>query len=263
MPPTTDRRLCTACKDGQSFPQPFSMAFQPILDTDAGEVWAYEALVRGTEGQGAASVLSGVDDTNRYSFDQACRVKAIETAAALNLPSKGALLSINFLPNAVYEPKACIRATLKAAERTDFPTDRLMFEITEGERLVDHAHLSNIIAAYRAMGFKTAIDDFGAGFSNLNLLARFQPDVIKLDMELIRDIDRDRVRASIVRNTLNVCWDIGAEVVAEGIETSAEYETLRDMGLRLFQGYLFARPGFETLPEPVWPYLAGKTAAVA
>jgi EAL domain-containing protein (putative c-di-GMP-specific phosphodiesterase class I) len=253
MTTLSDRRVCAACKNGQSFPLPFSMAYQPIVDAEAGTVWAFEALVRGPEGQGAATVLSAVDGENRYSFDQACRVKAIETAAGLGMPATGALLSINFLPNAVYEPKACIRATLDAAERTGFPTNRLMFEITEGEEVVDHAHLARIVAAYKAMGFKTAIDDFGAGFANLNLLARFQPDVIKLDMELIRDIDRDRVRRSIVRNIVNVCTDIGAEVVAEGIETAAEYEVLRGFGLRLFQGYLFARPGFETLPEPVWP----------
>ena len=105
---------CQGCRDGAAFPLPFSMAFQPIVDLKSGAVFAYEALVRGREGQGAVHVLSAVDDTNRYAFDQACRVQAITLAAKLGVAEQGALLSINFLPNAVYEPKACIRATLAA-----------------------------------------------------------------------------------------------------------------------------------------------------
>jgi EAL domain-containing protein (putative c-di-GMP-specific phosphodiesterase class I) len=253
LAPGLARTGCVACREGQAFPVPFSMAYQPIIDAEAGTVFAYEALVRGPEGQGAGTVLSAVDETNRYAFDQACRVTAIETAARLDLPATGAMLSINFLPNAVYEPRACIRSTLNTAERTGFPTDRLMFEIVESEEVHDHAKIAGIIAAYRAMGFKTALDDFGAGFSNLNLLARFQPDIIKLDMELIRDIDRDRVRQAIVRGIIAVCRDLDITTVCEGVETFAEYECLRDGGVNLFQGYLFAKPGFESLPAPVWP----------
>jgi EAL domain-containing protein (putative c-di-GMP-specific phosphodiesterase class I) len=142
---------------------------------------------------------------------------------------------------------------LAAAERTGFPTSQLMFEITEGEEVVDHAHLLNIIAAYKAMGFRTAIDDFGAGYSTLELVHKLRPDVVKLDMDLIRGIDGDKLRRSIVRNVLAVCNGMGARVIAEGVETWAEYETLRELGIDLFQGYLFAKPGFQTLPEPIWP----------
>lgn len=249
--PVTAR--CVACQEGQAFPTPFSMAFQPIVDTSAGQVWAYEALVRGLNGEGAQTVLSAVDDTNLYAFDQACRVKAIEVGSRLGIAARDAKLSINFLPNAVYRPEACIRATLKAAERTGFPTDRLMFEITESERVVDHAHLQSIISAYRSMGFTVAIDDFGAGFSNLTLLARFQPDVIKLDMELTRGIDGDAVRKTIVKNLIHVCDDLGITVVAEGIETLAEYETVAERGVKLFQGWLFAKAAFEALPPVALP----------
>ena len=84
------------------------MAFQPIVDTDTCKPFAYEALVRGADGSGAASILSRVTETNRYSFDQACRVKAIETAMAVGIMDTEAKLSINFLPNAVYSPMACI-----------------------------------------------------------------------------------------------------------------------------------------------------------
>ena len=242
--------VCQGCKDGQGFSTPFSMAFQPIVDLGCGETFAFEALVRGPEGQGAATVLGAVNDTNRYAFDQACRVRAIQLAARLGVAEQGALLSINFLPNAVYEPKACIRATLAATSSTGFPATSIVFEFTEGEQ-IDDAHLMRIIESYKAMGFKTAIDDFGAGFSGLNRLAKFQPDIVKLDMELIRGIDTDRVRRAMVRCMAAMCVDLGVIVLAEGIETQGESEALRELGVDLQQGFLFARPGFEALPEPV------------
>lgn len=242
-----EQRGCAGqCANGLDFS--FTMAFQPIVDLASGGVWAHEALVRGTEGQGAGWILAKVTDANRYAFDQACRIKAIELASGLGL--NGARLSINFLPNAVYRPEACIQATLAAAQRTGFPTDRLVFEVSESERVIDHAHLEGIFQEYKRQGFLTAIDDFGAGFSGLNLLAEFQPDVIKLDMALTRNIDSDRARRSIVKAILSVCTDLGITPVAEGIETVDEARTLRDLGVTLMQGYLFARPAFEALAEP-------------
>lgn len=227
----------------------FTMAFQPIVDIDTGLPYAYEALVRGTGGEGAGWVLAQVTDANRYRFDQACRVKAIELAADLGLHRlPDCKLSINFLPNAVYRPETCIRATLEASQRFAFPADRLMFEVTEGERVGDTQHLKNIFAEYRRQGFTTAIDDFGSGYSGLNLLATFQPQVLKLDMELTRNIDADPIRQAIVSGVLLVAERLAITIIAEGIETQAECDMLRSMGVRYFQGYLFARPAVEALP---------------
>src|SRR5690606_39933033 len=102
----------------------------------------------------------------------------VQTCALPILKSK---LSINFMPNAVYRPELCIRTTLAAAKEWDFPIERIIFEVTEGERIEDQAHLRNIIAHYKKQGFCTAIDDFGAGYAGLNLLADFQSDMVKLD----------------------------------------------------------------------------------
>ncbi len=242
--------ICRACRDGEAFQTPFSMAFQPIVDQASGGIFAYEALVRGPAGEGAGTVLDTVDDTNRYAFDQAARVRALELAARLALPRKATNLSINFLPNAVYRPEACIRTTLETASRVDFPLDAIIFELTEGEAVADACHLTRIVESYRKMGFKTAIDDFGAGYSGLNLLARFQPDIVKLDMALVRDIDRTRVKRVIVAGIMRICTDLGITVIGEGVETAGESLALTDLGVNLQQGYLFARPGFETLPEP-------------
>jgi EAL domain-containing protein (putative c-di-GMP-specific phosphodiesterase class I) len=165
-------------------------------------------------------------------------------------------LSINFMPNAVYEPERCIRTTLDAAETFGFSTDRIIFEITEGERVDDAGHLNKIIRYYQAQGFLTAIDDFGSGYAGLSLLADFRTDLVKLDMGLVREIDRDEGRQAIVRATLSVCETLGIRPIAEGVETSAELETLREMGIELFQGYLLARPAFQALPEIDWSALA-------
>ena len=241
---------CQGCRNGENFPVPFTMAFHPIVDTFAGEVWGYEALVRGTDGQGAASVLGAVTEANRYVFDQACRVKAIELAGQ-NLPaSSNARLSINFMPNAVYEPRACIRATLSAAAKAQFNPNRLMFEFTENERMVDIPHVANIIAEYRRMGFMTALDDFGAGYAGLGLLARFQPDLIKIDMELLRDIDSSSGKRAIIAGIVSMAREMGILVLAEGVETALELATLQAAGITLFQGYYFGKPQVESFAVP-------------
>lgn len=228
------------------------MAFQPIIDVVERKVLAQEALVRGAAGEGAGFVLSQISDDSLYAFDQLCRTTAINLAAGLGLADDGALLSINFLPNAVYEPRACIRQTLLAAGRANFPLQNILFEFTETER-VDTAHLLGILNAYRAIGFKTAIDDFGSGYSGLRLLAQFQPDFVKIDMDLVRDVDSDRARRAIVANVLRMLHDLEIAVICEGVETVGEYRCLRDLGVRLMQGYLFAKPAFAALADPAWP----------
>jgi EAL domain-containing protein (putative c-di-GMP-specific phosphodiesterase class I) len=238
------------------------MAFQPIVDAGTGTIFAHEALVRGVAGQGAGEILGQVSDQNRYAFDQQCRITAIDLAAKLGIAQQGANLSINFLPNAVYEPRACIRLTLAAAMRVGFPLNRIIFEFTEVERLDTH-HILNILRSYRAMGFQTAIDDFGAGYAGLGLLSMFQPDIVKLDMDLIRDIDTSTVKQTIVAATLGMLRDLGVTPVCEGIETVAEYETLRHLGVDLMQGYLLAKPALAALATPAWPGAATETAAVA
>jgi EAL domain-containing protein (putative c-di-GMP-specific phosphodiesterase class I) len=242
---------CQACREGTALPFDFTMAFQPIVDIAAGTVFAYEALVRGLGGEGAGTVLARVDAANRYAFDQACRVKAIELAARLGLAETGARLSINFLPAAVYRPEHCLRATLKASRAVGLPLDRLMFEATENEPIQDPAHLLDIFQEYRRHGFLSAIDDFGAGYAGLSLLAKFQPDVLKIDMELTRHVDARPVSRTIIAAILQVCHTLGITVVAEGVETAAELATLRDLGITLVQGYLFGRPAFQELAKPL------------
>lgn len=242
---------CPGCR--APFEEAITMAFQPIVDVVDGSVFAYEALVRGADGSGAGAVLSRVTPENRFAFDQLCRRTAVEHAARLGVESR---VSINFLPNAVYQPSLCLGTTLAAARRHAFPIERIMFEVTEGERIEDRPHLVGILNEYKRQGFITAIDDFGAGHSGLNLLAEFQPDVIKLDMELIRGLDHDRARQAIVASVVRMARELDIELIAEGIETEGEFRRLQEMGVRLMQGYLLARPGFETLPAVALPVAA-------
>jgi len=236
---------CSRCRDEQPLDFDFTFAFQPIVDVRTMTVFSYEALVRGPNGEGAFHVLSMVDDSNRYQFDQACRVKAITLAKQLGVTCR---LNINFLPNAVYEPAACIQTTIQTADEVGFDVDKIVFEFLESEEIKDREHLKSIVLDYQARGMKTAIDDFGSGHAGLNLLAEYQPDFIKLDMLLIRDIDKNKTKQIIVNGMVMVARDLGIELIAEGVETKGEVDTLNKLGIYYIQGYYFAKPGFECLP---------------
>jgi EAL domain-containing protein (putative c-di-GMP-specific phosphodiesterase class I) len=155
------------------------------------------------------------------------------------------MLSINFMPRAVYRPELCIRSTLEAAEKHQFNHRRIIFEFNEAEQVDDISHLKNIVETYRAMGFKTAIDDFGAGYSGLNLLTELQPDILKLDMHLIRGIDTCHKRQAIVSALVRMCQDLGIDIIAEGIETVDEHGAIVGLGIHLLQGFLYAQPQFK------------------
>lgn len=243
---TSPSASCEGCSQGTPLGFEFEFAYQPIIDLRDRSIFAHEALVRGVNGEGALSILNQVNDQNRYRFDQLCRMKAIEGASRLGMNE---YLSINFMPNAVYRPELCIRSTLEAAREHNFPLDRLIFETLESEHVDNYQHLTHILREYHEFGFKTAIDDFGAGYSGLALLADFQPDLLKLDMDLIRNIHRDRARQAIVRGVVTMCTELGVTVIAEGIEHAEERDFLADCGIFLMQGYWFAKPAFKALAQ--------------
>jgi EAL domain-containing protein (putative c-di-GMP-specific phosphodiesterase class I) len=244
---------CVGCGTTERLGFQFDFAYQPIVDLASRSIYAHEALVRGPEGEGAMTVLSQVTANNRYRFDQACRVKAIKTAAQLGMRNR---LSINFLPNAVYKPEVCIRTTLEAARTHAFPIESIIFEVTEGERIEDGPWLASILREYQRCGFLTAIDDFGAGYAGLTLLADFTPDIIKLDMALVRGVDQSKSRQAIAHGVLRICQALGIQVIAEGVESAAERDFFLGEGVTLMQGYLFARPAFRAITAAAsvaWP----------
>lgn len=194
-----DKGSCGECDCDEGLNFTFSFAFQPIIDVDNRDVYAYEALARDTGGEGAGTILSRVNERNMYSFDQRCRVKAVKLATRLNMQTR---LSINFMPNAVYQAEYCIRTTLAAARTYNFDNSKLIFELTENEALTDADHLVSIINAYREMGFQVALDDFGAGYSRMNVIIASPPTLIKLDMSLLRNIHLNSKQQAVVNGIL-------------------------------------------------------------
>lgn len=224
----------------------FSIAFQPIVDICARKVVSFEALVRGTRGEPASQVFARVAAEHLHQFDQACRSKAIGMAARLDLHAS---LNLNFLPGALTRSAEYLQATFQACWEAGFPVERLVFELTEPARRQGQCSVQGMFEPYNFYGFKTAIDDFGNGFSGLRRLAEYRPDYIKLDRRLISGIQDRIAKQLVVAGIRDVCRQLDIQLVAEGVETAREYRWLRAAGIHLLQGYYFAQPAFEALAE--------------
>lgn len=221
----------------------FSM-LQPICNPD-GSVFAYEALLRGREENGdlvsAGALLSVAMETQLlFTVDLVARREAIRAMAKRR--ATRARLFINFNPASIYDPAYCLRTTHSFVREMGLEPSDIVFEVTETSEVKDQAHLRGILAFYRQAGFRVALDDIGAGFSGLNMLQELRPDYVKIDMGLIRNVDQDPYKQSIVRHLIGIASDTGARIVAEGIETEAERDWVRDAGVHLMQGYLLGRP---------------------
>jgi len=232
----------------------FSFAFQPIVDTETRTIYSHEALVRGLNNQSAYQVLQRYPGDQMAAFDAACRARAIEVAAIIRVDTS---LNLNFLPSAALDVALGLNSTVEAAYRHSFPLDRIIVEATEVEAIADHSQFAQILNEYRRAGIRLAIDDFGAGYAGLSLLSEFQPDIVKLDMGLVRGIESNGPRQAIVRAISQVCIDLGIDFVVEGVETVDEFAWFIDHGVHLFQGYLFAKPMFEAMPPVNIPVLSG------
>jgi EAL domain-containing protein (putative c-di-GMP-specific phosphodiesterase class I) len=224
----------------------FSFAFQPIVDAVHQEIVSFEALVRGPHGESSSQVFALVPPRSLNFFDQACRRKAIGLAARLNLKAG---LNLNLLPNSSRNTRRNVRATLEASLQQGFPVEHLVFEVSEAERIHHYARVGEIFKAYEEWGFRTAIDDFGAGLSGLHMLATYQPDYLKLDRNLIADVHANPVKQVLVGGLIGICRQLSIDPIAEGVEKAEEYHWLRGAGIHLFQGFYFARPVFEALSE--------------
>ncbi len=217
---------CKNCKNSLNIE--FTFAFQPIINVKEKKVFAYEALVRGPKGEGALYILNQINDDNRYSFDQACRTRSIRLAKKLGMKEN---LSINFMPDAIYKPELCIRSTIAAAEHVNFPLNQIIFEVTEEQNVLEPERLIGIFKYYRKKGFSTAIDDFGAGYAGLALLAEFQPDIIKIDIKLIRNIHINKIKQAIVEGIILTCKMLDIKVLAEGVEIFEEAQWFYQRGM--------------------------------
>jgi len=219
--------------------------FQPIVHArDTRQIFAYEALMRGKGVDGALVSPGKMMETARgadmlFQLDLAARTTAIREARRHQL--EGALF-INFTPTAIYDPAYCLRSTVAAIREAGISPNHVVFEVIETDHAEDTRHLRSIIDFYRQAGFRVALDDLGAGHSSLNLIHQIRPDIMKLDMELIRNIHEDAYKTSITEKLLEIAQKLNILTVAEGIETPEELRWVRTHGVDYVQGYLIARP---------------------
>ncbi len=229
--------------------------FQPLVDVKNRSLHGFEALSRGRGESGELippGVLFDYAKANNATFflDRLTRETAIRSAARLNLPGR---IFINFLPNAIYDPRQCLRTTLRIANETNFDPGRIVFEVTETERIEDMDYLGRIFDYYRHNGFKVALDDVGSGYAGLNVLIDLMPDIIKVDREIITEIDKNPLKQSIFRGLTTAAREQGIEVVAEGIETAEELDFVANNGADLVQGFFFAKPQLHPPVRIDWP----------
>src|SRR5262249_4614648 len=199
--------------------------YQPIMPCDFPQtVFAYESLLRGIDHDGtliSPTLIFGVAKAAALlsHVDRAARFAAIRGAVQHKLDSK---IFINFIPTTIYDPEFSLGTTLGEIQNNELEPSRIVFEIVESEQVTDVDRLLRILDVYRNVGFLIALDDLGAGYSSLTLLTRLRPDFVKLDVELVREVDIDAYKANIAAKLLELAHSIGIQTIAEGVETLGE-----------------------------------------
>ncbi len=225
---------CTEAVDTE-----FRFAFQPIIDQRDGRVIGHEALVRGIHGESAASVIAAIRPENRYIFDQACRIRAMRTAALVGLEGDLHLNCSSMTPDNV---AVAVAATRKGALDNGIDPRRVVLEFGNIEMLGNPRQLDQAHRLAREAGFRVLADNVGAGEVGLKRLAVFRPSYAKLDRSLIRGIESSPRRQAIVLGIVATCRALDIDVVAAGIENTAEAEWLERCGIELVQGFYFGAP---------------------
>jgi diguanylate cyclase (GGDEF)-like protein/PAS domain S-box-containing protein len=220
--------------------------YQPVLDLGDGRVVGVEALIRWQDPTGGivppgefiplAEEMGLIEAIGDWVIEELVSQDLEWRARGLNLE-----VSFNLSPRQLFSPKVSERVVGKLQELGVDP-HHVLVEITESTAMADPDRTQRVLAEMHAWGLKLAIDDFGTGYSSLARLKHMPVDILKIDRSFIRDVDRDRDLAGMVRAMIQLAQSLGMVPLAEGIETVGEYEFLRANGCRLAQGFLFARP---------------------
>lgn len=223
--------------------------FQPIIDIKTNEIFAYESLIRGVKANGELMypdelfMKSARNDMN-FRLDKLCRETALKTTAVKKINAK---VFINFLPTSIYDPEFCLKSTVKWAKQLEFDPKNIVFEVVETQNVKDKEHLKTILNYYRSKGFLIALDDVGEGYSSLNMIIDIKPDIIKVDRNIISNINKDTMKKSIYKALHTICRENDIKLLAEGIENPYELETVKEIGVDYAQGYYFAKPTSEII----------------
>jgi EAL domain-containing protein (putative c-di-GMP-specific phosphodiesterase class I) len=216
--------------------------FHPIVRLADGQIIGHEALTRpigGVSFESVEELFAFAESTDLLmEFERLCRRTAIETAA--NTPGLG-LLFINASPGAVEDPEWAAGGMDEVLKQSGLSPRDVVVEITERVAVVRHDEFQAALRTFKERGYRVAVDDMGAGNASLSSLASIQPDFLKFDTSLVRDIDRSSIKQSLLETLRQLADKISARVIAEGIEREEELETLKKLGIELGQGFLFHR----------------------
>lgn len=224
--------------------------FQPIIALDSRRILGYEALIRGPENSPLHTpdqLFSVARRTKQLaSLEFACRAASCEKFVALNLSGK---LFLNMTPLSFTDSQYRDGVTREILQRVGLSPERVVFELTESQPFDQFDLLRAASEHFQRQGFAIALDDLGAGYAGLRVWSELCPDYVKIDRHFIHGIDKDPVKREFVRAMLDIANRMGNTVIAEGIETEAELNTLFAMGIENVQGYFLARPAAIPIKE--------------
>lgn len=222
--------------------------FQPIASLVDGEVFGYEALSRGPQGsllERPDVLFPAAEKFNKvWELEFLCRSKAL--ARANGLP-KDKMLFVNVDPKIINDQRFQKGVTLDMLAHYKIDASKIIFEITEKNSIEDYKSFRKVLDNYTSQGYKIAIDDTGSGYSGLKLLTETRPQFIKIDMDLVRNIDKDALKQALMKAFYEFSVVTNMKIIAEGIETVDELSTLINIGIPYGQGYLLQRPAYQFL----------------
>jgi EAL domain-containing protein (putative c-di-GMP-specific phosphodiesterase class I)/CheY-like chemotaxis protein len=227
-----------------------SCLFQPVVHFPSRSIFGYEALTRGPQGSDLAdptALFTLAEEAGMvFELERVCREKILR--AAKDLPPTQVLF-LNLNPRLISDPRSKEGNLFKSRQ---IGVGEMVLEITERTAIKDFESFRKALERLKILGIRVAIDDTGSGYSSLQAIAELKPEFLKLDMSIVRDIDKDEIKQSLVETILHLSRNMGGLAIGEGIERVEEYRTLSDLGVEYGQGYLFARPA-QTFPTPTFP----------
>ena len=219
--------------------------YEKIVHLPSCQVYGYEALVRGPWGtplQGPAELFRMAEETDLvFQLDCMCRESALRGAVGRLPPTKK--LFLNCLPSAIHDPNFKDDALDKTLSAAGLQPRNVIFEISEAEAIKNYAIFREFRDHYRTMGFRFALDDTGTGYSSLSALMELSPDFIKIDRSLVKSVHSDPSRQVLLRALKSLADQLGARVIAEGVEVKEEFDSVVELGIQFAQGFYFGRGG--------------------
>jgi len=217
-------------------------AFQTIIDSEQNDVVGFEALVRGQHGEPAAQIISRIAPQQRFAFDQACRVRAIEAAEDFGIDGD---LHLNGTDINASNVETVVEVLKHMVRRHRLSAEAIVLELNNLNIIGGGEALGSVRAVIHQAGFRVLADNFGRRDADLMPIAKFQPDVLKIDRRLVADIEQHADAQAMILAALTLCRTLDIKVIASGVESNEEFGWLRQAGIQRFQGYFFAQPGMD------------------